>query len=219
MNHGWTWTHKTHHGPDLGEATTFPLIVYFMHGHGTNTQMSFCPRTPKWDLGVSKFSKLGLLQLWRPITLCVNFRLRWGLKQSCNIHWELSNVMWNTTWIQGNQGDSQLLMVESQIANLTFGPSFGHNLCSNYPNGLCEPILDIYVPKSFQWYKKLFNPMGFDLCNCSRKIWEFIGTLIPKWRFNPSHFPTLSQSWEHEMWLSGFTLGSHLRKPLLWLWT
>jgi hypothetical protein len=38
-----TWTHKTHHNPDLGEATTFPLIVFFMHGHGICTPMSFCP--------------------------------------------------------------------------------------------------------------------------------------------------------------------------------
>jgi len=42
-------THKTHHGPNLGEANTFPLIVYFVPGHGTNTQMSFCPGTPKWE--------------------------------------------------------------------------------------------------------------------------------------------------------------------------
>jgi hypothetical protein len=32
------------------------------------------------------------------------------------------------------QGDFQLL-----------GPSFGHNLCFKYPNGSCEPILNIYV--------------------------------------------------------------------------
>jgi len=43
MSHGQTQTHKTHHDLDLGEATTFPHIVYSMHGHGTNTQMSFCP--------------------------------------------------------------------------------------------------------------------------------------------------------------------------------
>jgi hypothetical protein len=42
MNHEQTRTHKTHHGSDLGEATTFPLIIYYVHGHGTNTQMSFC---------------------------------------------------------------------------------------------------------------------------------------------------------------------------------
>jgi hypothetical protein len=28
-----------------------------------------------------------------------------------------------------------------------------HNLCFNYPNGSCELILDIYVPRAFQWYK------------------------------------------------------------------
>jgi hypothetical protein len=35
--------------PDLGEATTFPLIVYFVPGHMTSTQMAFCPGTPKWE--------------------------------------------------------------------------------------------------------------------------------------------------------------------------
>jgi hypothetical protein len=28
-SHGQPRIHKTHHGPDLGEATTFPHIVYF----------------------------------------------------------------------------------------------------------------------------------------------------------------------------------------------
>jgi hypothetical protein len=36
-SHEQTQTHKTHHGPDLGEATTFPLIIYFVPGHKTNT--------------------------------------------------------------------------------------------------------------------------------------------------------------------------------------
>jgi hypothetical protein len=64
-SHGQTWIHKTHHGLDLGEATTFPLIVYFVPSHRTSTQMSFCPKTPKW----------GLLQLCRAITLCVDLCL------------------------------------------------------------------------------------------------------------------------------------------------
>jgi hypothetical protein len=46
MSHGQTRIHKTHHGPDLGEATTSPLIVYFVFGHGTSIQMIFCPETP-----------------------------------------------------------------------------------------------------------------------------------------------------------------------------
>jgi hypothetical protein len=51
--------------------------------------------------------------------------------------------MLHTTYTQRNQGDSQLLVVESQIANLTPDPSFGDNLCFKYPIGSCEPILDI----------------------------------------------------------------------------
>jgi hypothetical protein len=49
MNHGQTHTHKTHHGPDLGEATTFPFIVFSMPSHGASIQMSFCPETPKLE--------------------------------------------------------------------------------------------------------------------------------------------------------------------------
>jgi hypothetical protein len=87
-NHGQTWTHKTHHDLELGEATTFPLIVFFVPSHGANTQMSFCPMIPK----------LGLLQFRRPITLYEDLQLKWGLKQSCSLHWELSDDMWHATY-------------------------------------------------------------------------------------------------------------------------
>jgi hypothetical protein len=52
-------------------------------------------------------------------------------------------------------------MVNSQIDDLTPGLSFGHNLYFKYLNGSCEPILDINVSRTFQWYKELFNPMNF----------------------------------------------------------
>ncbi len=42
-------------------------------------------------------------------------------------------------------------------ANLTPGSSFGHNLCFKYSNGSCEPILYIYVPRYFQWYKEIIE--------------------------------------------------------------
>jgi hypothetical protein len=29
-SHEQTWAHKTHHGPEMGKATTFPLIVYYL---------------------------------------------------------------------------------------------------------------------------------------------------------------------------------------------
>jgi len=110
--------------------------------------------------------------------------------------------MLHTTFMRGNKGDSWLLMVGSQIANLILGPSFGHNLCVKCPNGSCEPILNIYVPKAFQWYKDLFNLMGFNPCNRSLKIRESTETPTPKvgthlgvWGFIPSHSLAILKAW------------------------
>ncbi len=101
-------------------------------------------------------------------------------------------------------------MVGSQIGNLTPKLSFGHNLCVKCANGAFKPILNIEVPKAFQWCKELHNLMGFGPCNCFLKIWESIETPTPKMgahlgvrRFIPSHSPTLP----------GFLLGLHLCKP------
>jgi hypothetical protein len=83
-------------------------------------------------------------------------------------------------------------------------------LCSKCPNRSCEPILNIYVAIAFQWYKELFNPMGFDPWNWLLKIWESTKTPTPKvetplrvWGFIPSHFPSLS----------GFLLAHNLASP------
>ncbi len=46
-SHGQIRIHKTHHGPNLGEATTFPFIVYFVPLHEAHIQMAFCPKIPK----------------------------------------------------------------------------------------------------------------------------------------------------------------------------
>ncbi len=35
-SHGQIQIHKIHHNLNLGEATTFPFIVYSVVGHGTN---------------------------------------------------------------------------------------------------------------------------------------------------------------------------------------
>jgi hypothetical protein len=42
-------THKIHHDLDLVEATTFPLIVYYVPLHEAHIQMTFCLRTPIWE--------------------------------------------------------------------------------------------------------------------------------------------------------------------------
>jgi len=49
MNHRHTQIHKIHHGLDLGETTTFPLIIFFVAHHGGCTQMTFFPGLPSWE--------------------------------------------------------------------------------------------------------------------------------------------------------------------------
>ncbi len=200
MSHWHTRIHKTHHGLDLREGTTFPLIVFSMINHVSYIQMSFCLGIPK--LGIPKFPKLGLSAFWKAITSCVDLRLKWGFKQCCSSCWNISNDMWHTTWTHVFQGDSRLLMVRNQIGTLTFSPSFGHNLYFKYSNRSCELISNIYVSKAFQWHKNIFNPMNFDPWNTFLKIRESIETPPPKvganlgvCEFIPSHSPTLLGVW------------------------
>jgi hypothetical protein len=134
-----------------GEATTFPPYNIICAS----------PRSPhpngilSWDsqMGVLKLPKLGLPQLWGPITSHANLGLRWGLKQSYSSHQDFFNGMYHATFTQVNRVDSRLLVIGNQTANLTPGLFFNHNLCLKCPNGSCEPILDIYGLISFQWYK------------------------------------------------------------------
>jgi hypothetical protein len=179
-------------------------------------------------MGLPLFTQLGLLRLWGPITLCANLRLRWGPKKSCSPHWELSNDMSHVTCTQGNRGDSWLLVVESQITYLTPDPYFGHNLCFKCSNGSCKPILDIYVSRTFQWYKKIFNPIGFDLCNRFLKIQESIIIIAPKmrthlggWRFIPSHSLTFPGAWDVTLelpsWLAPLQVLALVASPRLGL--
>jgi len=44
-----TLDHETHHGPDSGEATTFPHIVFSAPRFGDNIQMALFPGTPKLE--------------------------------------------------------------------------------------------------------------------------------------------------------------------------
>jgi hypothetical protein len=179
-------------GPNLGEATTFPLIIYSVTGHGAYIQMAFL----SWDsrVGVPKSRQMGLPRFWSPITLRADLGSRCNLKKSCSSGWELLNGMWHAPCSQVNRVDSRLFVVESQIGNLTPGLSFGHNLCFKCPNEQCEPILNIYVPRAFQWYKEHHEPFNFDPWNRSLKFWKSTGTPSPKvgvvlgvWRFTPSY--------------------------------
>jgi hypothetical protein len=124
------------------------------------------------------------------------------------------------TYTQGNQGDFQLLVVGSQIANLTPSLSFGHNLCFRCPNGSCEPILDIYVSIAFQWYEKLLEPLGFGRCNHSLNIRESTRTPTPNMGalgsvrvLSLTLFSTLGGM---KMRLSSLVLARTLASPLPW---
>jgi hypothetical protein len=145
LEHFWCtnkpWTHKTHHGPN------FLLVVLFVISHGGYIQMSFCPKTP--NLGVLKFSKLGFPRFWKPIIFCANLQLKWSLKQSFVLHRDFPKDMWHATSTQVYQGESRFFVVGSQIDALIPDPSFGHNVCFKYSNGMCKCILHIYVPRSF----------------------------------------------------------------------
>ncbi len=112
-----------------------------------------------WDSqgGVLKMSRFGLSRLWELITLSSYLWLGWGLKQTYSFPQEFYKGVFHSTCTHQDQVDSRLLVVGSQIANLTPGPSFDHNLCYKCPNGSCEVILDIDTLRPFQWYKEYFN--------------------------------------------------------------
>jgi hypothetical protein len=187
-SHGQTRIHKTHHGPDLGEATTFPLILYFVLIHGGHIL------SRDSQVGVLKFSNLRLSQFWGLITFFVGLRLRWGFKQSYSPRQELSNGMCHATFRQGCLVDSQLLVVGNQSANLTPGHFLDHNLCFRYPNESCEPISYIYVPGVFQGYKDHLNPMSYVPYNRSLKIQKSTGTPTPKVSLVSSSLPVTRPS-------------------------
>jgi hypothetical protein len=112
--------------------------------------------------GVLKLSRFGLLRLWAFITSRPELGLGQGLNQTCSSRRQLYNAMLHSCCRRREKVDSQLLVVESQIANLTLGPSFAHNLSCICLNGSCEAILDIYTSRPFQWYKTHPNARCFD---------------------------------------------------------
>jgi hypothetical protein len=173
-------------------------------------------------MGVLKSPKLGLSQLWNPITLRADLGSRCNLMQSCNPHQELSNSMLHAVCRQINWVDSRLFLIESQIGNLTPDPSFGHNLCFKCPNEQCEPILNIYVLKYFQWYKKRHKTLSFGPWNCSLKFGSSQGLHLPKWELpwecEGSFAHTFLHSREYVMWLPGFLLAHTLATLLPWSW-
>jgi hypothetical protein len=146
-------------------------------------------------VGVSKLSRARVLELWTPISLDYRVWLRHGLKQSYSSRRDLSNTVLHFQIAHREEVDSWLLVVGSQTASLTPGLSFGHNLSYRCPDEQCEPILDIYVPRAFQWYQERNNPLRFDPSTRPLKFQESTETPSPKMgvalgvnTHTPSHF-------------------------------
>jgi hypothetical protein len=133
--------------------------------------------------GVPKLSRIGLLGLWASITFRPELGSGRDLNQSCSSRWELFKYMSHSFWRRREEVDSRLLVVGSQTANLTPGPSFAHNLSCRCPNGSCEAILDIYASIPFQWYKEHPNARCFDPWTRALNFWE-------------SHKTSTCHSWE-----------------------
>ncbi len=145
------WTHLTHHGPDSGEATTFPLIVFSAALRRGHIQMALFPGTLKLESrNCPKTVPIGVPVLWELITPDCRVRSQRGLNQSCSPRRDLFSDVSHSPIGCREKVDSRLLVVESQTANLTPGPSFAHNLGCRCPNGQCKAIFNIYASRPFQ---------------------------------------------------------------------
>jgi hypothetical protein len=108
---------------------------------GATSKWLFVPGLPSGSPEiVPKLSRFGFPGLWQLIIPCSDLWSGWGLKQTCSFPWELSNGVSHSTWTHRGQVDSRLLVVWSQIVNLTPSPSFAPNLCCRCPNGSCKAI-------------------------------------------------------------------------------
>ncbi len=144
------WTHLTHHGPDSREATTFPLIVFSTALRRGYIQMALFPGTPKLESrNCPEIVPVGVQGLWELITPDCRVGSRRGLNQSCSLRRDLFNEVSHSQIGCREEVDSRLLVVGSQIATLTPGPSFAHNLGCRCSNGQCEAIFDMYASRPF----------------------------------------------------------------------
>jgi len=128
-SHDRPWTHLTQPRPGLGGSHHLPPYSLLCvtpgepHPNGTFSRDS--------QGGVPKESRVQLPGLWTFISPGSDLRLEWGFNQSCNFLRELSNAPSHSFCSCREEVDSRLLVVGSQIANLTPDLSFAHNLAVN----------------------------------------------------------------------------------------
>ncbi len=195
-----------------------------MRGHFLHLRFKTFPMTPRtprcevfWALllssehsGAPEDSKSSLFQvlgftpaLGQSRVATLDLRSEWGLKQTCSSPWELFNGGLHSACTHRGQVDSPLLVVGSQIGNLTPGPSFAHNLCCRCPNGPCQAIFDIYASRPFQRYKGHFKARCFDPCNRVLSFRESQRTPKSPFRECECH-PHTPSKWGCDNWCDTF---------------
>ncbi len=182
----------THHGPNLGEATTFPHIVFSASHRRGYIQMALFPGTPKLESrNCPKTVPVGVPGLWELVTPDCQVWSQQGLNQSCSPCRDLFNAVLQSQFKRREEVDSRLLVVGSQTASLTPGPSFAHNLGFRCPNDQCEAIFDIYASRTFQRHQEHRNARCFEPCCRTLNIRESRRTPNPQlWECwaSPPHF-------------------------------
>jgi hypothetical protein len=189
--------------PGLGEATTFPHIVFSTPPRRGYIQMALFPRTPKLESRncpktVPGGVPGGVPRLWEVITPDFQVWSRRGINQTCSPRWDLSNDV-SRSQFGGQFGgreevDSRLFVVRSQTASLTPDPSFAHNLCYRCPNDQCEAIFDIFASRHFQRHQEHPNARCFGRCCRALNIRESRRTPNPHFFQVLGFTPTLGQS-------------------------
>jgi hypothetical protein len=155
--------------------------------------------TSKWHKfpGLSKWSPeivpAGLPKLWTAITHECRVQSQRGLNQSCSPRRDLFSAMSHTQIGFREQVYSRLLVVGSQTASLTPGPSFAHNLGCSCPNDQCEDIFDIYVSRPFQRHQehpnaRCFGPLLW-ISEHSRVPEDSKSPTFPSVRLHPHTWP------------------------------
>ncbi len=125
---------------------------------GTTSKWHKFPGLPKWS---PDFVPAGLPWLWNVITPDCWVGLQRCLNWSCNPRRDLSNAVSHSRIECREDVDSRLLVVGSQTASLTPGPSFAHNLGCRCLNCQCEGSFDIYVSRPFQRHQEHPNARCF----------------------------------------------------------
>jgi len=145
-----TLDHETHHGPDSGEATTFPHIVFSAPRFRDYIEWLFFPGLPSWSPEIiPKLSRVESRDYWELITPDCKVRSRRGLNQTCSPRRGLSNAVSHSPFGDREEVDSRLLVVGSQTDSLTPSLPFAHNLGDRCPDRQCEAIFDIYASRPF----------------------------------------------------------------------